>query len=404
MSITRHDHKGRVYVRFARPVKQQARGGKARWSLVLWVGALGWGTGCATPGIGVRAVPYPVAMSYNAELAYLVFPDQADAVIRADFAEIGKLGFDTVVLRHLARDRESDVSTAVRDAGLRLAATPAPVQSFLRTGQYPTKCRSVDDLVARCHTADGPSVWILGPLTDASSGERAQQVAKACRWLNPAPVTLAYLADRAVEPAVDSAVDLLAATMDPAPMKRSGGLMLLDCRRDANVPVADAPPEWLARYHAGLAAGLTGGLIVQGFRAVPGTRRGLAGMDDRGGYDVSTGLRRLTDRARQWGPRLRRSHPQPLQSANSVDPALQLVLFVSSKRRLVLLHNTATDRYVRGQALLAPDSTATERVLRAVQVPANALQITGLVIQAKTRGLTLPFDLAPGDATLWELF
>lgn len=407
MSITRHDHKDRVYVPSARPVKQPARKGPDRLlpgSILLWAAALMCATGCAIPSRSTGVLPYPVAMTYNAELAYLLFPDNALAIIQADLAQMRSLGFDTVALRHLARDRFEAVSTLAQDAGLQIAATPPSIHAFLRSGALPADCASVNQLVAKINLSYKMPLLLLGPLADAGSAQRADRIAQAWPRMTRPPVFLAWVVDPTAASALGPAVDLLAATLETVPLPRAGTVMLLDCRRDADMSLADAQPAWLADYHAGLAGGLTGGLIVQGYRAVSSLRRGLVQREDRGGYDLSTGLRRLTDRARQWGPRLRRSQPSPLKSVTSLDPALQLVLFAGAKRRLVLMHNTATDRYLRGQARLAPDSLGTPPVLRAVQVPPDPQQVAGQVIPTGTASLNLPFELAPGDAILWELF
>lgn len=179
--------------------------------------------------------------------------------------------------------------------------------------------------------------------------------------------------------------------------------MLLRCERLIDEEHSRSAARWLRDYHLGLALGLTGGLIVEGFRLVPGHEQGMVQGSNRGGYDLLAGMGRITGRASHWGIKLARLTPTELQPLGVVSRDLKTMIFQGGKRRYIMLINASTERYIRGTADLPSviDDLATKR---AVQVSPNSDTISGRVVQPSTRRLSLPFDLAPGDAELWELF
>jgi hypothetical protein len=165
----------------------------------------------------------------------------------------------------------------------------------------------------------------------------------------------------------------------------------------------EAGQRWLGQYHAGLAAGLTGGIVADGFRMVPGRWRGLVEGTDPLSVRESTAIRRITARAANWGPKLRRLVPRPIDPLGHSSERLRAVLFSGTKRRFVLLVNASSDQFLRRTVEL-PATLATKPVKRAVLVPPEEHIIAGEVVQARGGRLALPVDLAPGDACLWELF
>jgi hypothetical protein len=218
------------------------------------------------------------------------------------------------------------------------------------------------------------------------------------------PTTLALFAGPSVQPAaVRPEVTLTACPAGAGSGKAAGAAMVLDCVQFADEEVPEAASRWLRQYHEGLAAGLTGGLIVEGFRVVPGRWRGLIERQERLAMDRATALRRITTRAQHWGPLLRRLRPTDVQPLGPVSDTLKVVLFSGTKRRFVLLLNSSDTRFIRGVVDL-PSELDSKPINRAVLVPPDPNEIAGQVVQPRTQRLTLRMDLRPGDAALWELF
>ena len=186
----------------------------------------------------------------------------------------------------------------------------------------------------------------------------------------------------------------------------TGDVMLLECvDHDKEAQSRPANP-WLAEYHTGLAAGLTGGLVIDRFRVVPGQWRALVEGDQPADVGFSAAIRRITSRATCWGPKLRRLQPQVIEPVEPASPGLKVVLFAGSKRRFVLVFNTSPGDFVH-QAVTLPigrGELASQPVRRAVLVPPDVHVIAGQVVQPRGNHLALPVDLAPGDACLWEVF
>ncbi len=396
LARTRH-HAGRVYVPGLEPVKR--RGWRA-----LILGVAGVTAGCAAPQRGPAAVPYLLAVSYNVALPATMDLATPTAIMRGDFAHIRKLGFDTVIARHCRDDRQAPVAQAARREGLRPAWSPREQRSSVRTGRLPRGCRAVGALVAGGRDSSRPDVVVLGGIVDADTAARAGQIAAAYRRQGGPPVTLAVLAAPGIDPTVfKPKATLTACSPEHAGEAWVGSAMLLRCVQHEGETVPEASARWLGQYHAGLAAGLTGGLIVEPFRVVPGQWRGLVEGTDRGGLDRATALRRITGRARHWGPRLRRLEPRDLRPLGPVSDSLRLVLFTGTKRRLVMLFNTSERHFIRGMVDL-PSELDSGPVGRAVLVPPDPNAISRRVVQPRTGRLSMAMDLAPGDAALWELF
>ena len=141
----------------------------------------------------------------------------------------------------------------------------------------------------------------------------------------------------------------------------------------------------MRQYHLGLTTGLTGGLVVDGFRSVQGGSVGGAGASDARRV---TAIRRITARAAAWGPKLRRLTPEAIEPAGHSSDRLSVFLFCGPKRRFVLLFNTSTDEFLHRTVQLPPtlDSTV---VRRAVPVPPERHTMAGEVVRVRIGRLTL---------------
>ncbi len=397
MLLKTGQHGWRVYVPALEPVKRCGAG----VGVVLLLVTL---AGCAAPPGGPTARPYPVGVAYNLDLATTAAPSASPAAMAADFAQIGQLGFDTVVAPQILGAGWKEAVRAAGQEGLALAGPPREVLYYLRSGRLPNGCRDVAELAARNSPSELPKIVLLGDVVDAATAERAKGLAGAYRELPNPPVTLALLAGPDVEPSmVQPAVGLAACFPEWAGRGPAGAAMRLDCLLHRNETIPRASARWLKQYHAGLAAGLTGGVIVESPSVVPGQWRGQVVGPDRSGRVRGQVLRQIAARASRWGSRLRRVAPRDIRPLGPVSDSLRVVLFSGDKRRFVMLFNTSTERFVRGSVDL-PAALGSRPVRRAVRVPDGPYEPVGEIAEPHTGGLSLDMDLAPGDAALWELF
>lgn len=367
--------------------------------------------GCAAPPGGPAVAPYLLAVSYNVELLEALGPSDNTSIMREDFGQIRKLGFDAVFVRHAEDAAVPAVGHAAQQAGLKAAASRRDELYYLRTGRLPAGCPSVAALVAGGRRGGQPALVVFDGVVDAGTAVRARELAAAHRAGRSPPTTLAIMAGQTgglagsgVSPAsMRPEASLVACPADFRGGEADGSMMILPCVQRTDEQVPEAASRWLRQYHEGLAAGLTGGLIVDGFRVVPGQWRGLVEGSEPLAVDRATALLRITARAGYWGPLLRRLTPITVRPLGPVSDDLRVVLFRGAKRRFILLINSSDTRFLRGTVDL-PGELDSQRVNRAVLVPADPNKIDGQVVEPRTQRLSLRADLRPGDAALWELF
>jgi len=355
--------------------------------------------GCTAP---VKVCgPYVIGMSYGVEVAAAQADGDADQVLDRDFASLVKLGFDTVIIRHVEDGERGGVVEAARRCGLGVAVPSRDVLYYVRTGHMPEGCDSVGALVRASWAVGGGGempMAVLGEVVDAATASRAREVAAALRKRDDRWSTFArvYCSERADSTVAARPVD---AAIEGAP----GDLVLLQCRQGVAGSDDRAGWDWLRQYHAGLAAGLTGGVVVDGFRVVPGRWRGLVEGADSVSVRRATAIRRITSRAAVWGPKLRRLRARPIEPVGHSSDRVRAVLFSGSKRRFVLLFNSSQDQFLH-RAVQVPGTLDSKPAHRAVFVAPEEHLIAGDVVPARGGRLELPIDLAPGDACLWEIF
>lgn len=365
-------------------------------------------TGCAATPAATQP-PYLVGISYEVELLAALGEQDPQRRMEQDFRCLGKLGFDTVLIRH-AEDRDRPrILEAAQQHELTVGMPSRDVVYYVRTGRVPPGCGSVealaDSLLPRA--GEAASICMLGEVVDATTASRLGRLAAAHRGRARGVVTLALvnglgIAARSLRPEVT----LVGRAPEAAAGDGAGDLMLLKCvGRDKEAQLRSAN-RWLAKYHAGLAAGLTGGLVIDRFRVLPGRRRALVEGDQPADVRRSAAIRRITSRATCWGPKLRRLQPEVIEPTEPASPGLKVVLFTGSKRRFVLVFNASPSDFIH-RAVTLPigrGELASQPVRRAVLVPPDVHVIAGQVVQPRGNRLALPVDLAPGDACLWEVF
>jgi len=160
----------------------------------------------------------------------------------------------------------------------------------------------------------------------------------------------------------------------------------------------------LMQFHAGLAAGLTSGLVIDDRRALPGEPPGLFDSSVPLTAAKSAALRAVMTRALRWGRRLFGAAARPMGSAlPDGEGAVTLTLLTQGKRQYALVVNTSREAFFRGDVSV-PQPLEGVTFRRAVEVPASAAQLAGRVVDAREGKLPLAVDLRPGDAALFELF
>ena len=345
-------------------------------------------SGCAR-SVKVTSHPYLVAVRYDVEPVFAAhgFPQAMD-VIQGDFATIAEFGFPTALLQHIdpmdhpallegANEAGVRVILPVADAGFAQGGKPLGSQGSgkrMRTGRPapPGWCThpAFAGLVSR--GSFGPILSAQAGVLSLNSDENGMpwigRVAQADPG-EPRPAALATLDTRAL------------------PLGSENSLL----------------EGYLAWFHAGLASGQTGGLIVDRYRRPSGDPPGVIAPGEEPSPARAAAIKKLVDRARHWGPRLCRLAAQPVADRGENSTGFQVTALVGERRRYVLVFNPSLDRYGRGEVRL-PELIAGVPAARAVEVPPSTSAAAGRVIDARGGRLTIPVTLRPGDAALFEVF
>ena len=147
---------GAVYARLWRGVNQGAPGVAVTVGKVL--GSLGVGlgiTGCATLPRSThapehRSGPYLLTAACDVEPLFVgQSHDVAIDTISRDFQDIARLGFDSVMLRHVDPREQLKLLDAARKSGLRVAWPDRGIQHYARTGSVARGVEDPRDLLRR---------------------------------------------------------------------------------------------------------------------------------------------------------------------------------------------------------------------------------------------------------------
>ncbi len=380
---------GRVYWRASILVKRVDRitaRGLCCVAIAVW--GLLCASGCASPF--QSATPnYVIAVRYGVESALAgLESDRRFDHLRRDFTRAAELGFDTVAFSHLENADRTEFATVAGQCGLAVILPDRDVDWYILTGRLPRDCESVDDLTreaSRCMAAPHGVIGLgLGPFpATPAAHDRALIVMRAagqwgvpCFWVSP-----------------DSEVE----TETPL-------VTVVDSAELAHDPESSPLERMLARFHEGLEAGRTGGLLVDQFARAPGDLPGVNVVDEERAEAKLAALRGLIQRARQWGPRLHGLGRMPLNGAQAETEGALLTAFVGDRRRYVMARNASTDRYLRGEVVI-PATIDGIAIGRLVEIPASTEAAAGRVFFAqRSVTIVLPLNLRPGDAALFEAF
>jgi len=336
--------------------------------------------GCAVnPASG--PAEYWIAVRYDVQ-PRLMWGDltQDDNAIRKDFKTIADWGFGGVVLHHVEDGDRRTLLELAGEAGLKAAAPDRRFDRFVVTGELPPQCRNENELLRQTTDELIHHAAFHGYVVEGGRGSAAQERSrKLCARLVRQGAPAFLLGDHG-----------------------DGPLAVIDARAVREGPPGTAVERLLAEYHAALAAGRTGGLIVDRFMRPPGDPPGLTLPDEPLLTAHSSAIAALIQRARCWGPKLWGLNASPLISATD-SSSLTVTALGRGSRRYVLVFNNSLERFAREEVRL-PASILDRSVLRAVEAPPSTDRSAGLVIQAQRGQLPLPVVLRPGDAALFEVF
>jgi hypothetical protein len=344
---------------------------------VIAVGACG----CETaPRTGVDR--YLVAVRYDVEPVLTEHGyERGMETVRRDLAAAAELGFNSVLFRHAGDGDLGTLLDSAAELGLNVALTPRACTYFVRTG---AGGRGASAQVAR-EFSDSIAAHPAFAALVVDGGE-SDDTKRRGEWL-------AEAFERRGIPCVVG-----------GPREGKGGLNTLRVPGGEGDGGRSSMEQILVQFHAGLAAGLTSGLVIDDRHALPGEPPGLFDSSVPLTAGKSAALRAVMTRAMRWGRRLFGAAARPVGSAwPNGEGTVTLTLLTQGNRRHALVVNTSREAFFRGDVSV-PQPLDSVNFRRAVEVPASAAQLAGRVLDAREGKLPLAVDLRPGDAALFELF
>jgi hypothetical protein len=257
-------------------------------------------------------------------------------------------------------------------------------------------------------------ILYLGEVIDDAGARRLREITKLHHAESHVPLTLATIGGEMEFTTENLGVSLLCTSAslqlgdtpdaDPTPQ---GNLILLNAASLAIAP--NAGSNWLGVYHQGLSQGRVAGVILTHMSGANGWANRLPHAETTAEVRAAAGYKRLRERVRRWGPRLRDCHAEPIippppafSSGNGPDATtqIQITRFTSATRQFILLFNPSDHAFVRNHITI----TCEPGLSRFVEIPVDAMTIVGHVHHVSGGRVTLKSELAPLDARLYEVF
>ncbi len=406
-----------VYSALSDRVKKRLAGHSFRQA-IRWLPAAACGllaAGCLQPPAIERSVPFLVGVRYPVEPLSMAEAGDPGHRLSTDFQRIRELGFNAVLAAHVADDRREAIVHAARAEALTLILTDPVLHRFCRAGPAGGRAMDIKKRLraASVPEADGRSrVLHIGEIVDDDGVGRAAQIASWAEQSFPSvPVAATVRADlplpgdglRHITPVVRvcQPADPTGTFSTPLPLPKPGMMIIPVSGRSEDL--VQSVRTWLGMYHAGLSTGATEGVILDAWAEVRGRREGLVDAADRVAVARAAAIKRILHRAWAWAPCLKGSLIVPLDGWQCYDGNLRVTLFVRQHRRWVLVWNASASRYLRSELSL-PAEAGGASVDRAVEVPGDPGVVGGRVFEGRRGRITIPVELAPGDAMLVELF
>jgi hypothetical protein len=359
------------------------------------------GCGPASRSFADDAGSIRVGVHYSARVARRCSPQRNLEVVGRDFVNIKKMKIDVVLIDDLQPADLGAILELAAEHELKLVLPDAAAIHRVRGIASATNTAS--------HPPNSPVVvgYYLGHVVDDVTFGRARSEAARIRTMRPNAKTFVRMDASAITSARVAALDHVIAHVprDATTAEQSssaGAFQTLRFRRDGRHDDATIR-SWLLRYHRGLARGRTAGLMIDGFRSLPGDDAGLVHEEAPLSPECITMVQRIATRAKRWGRVLADLSPVTVAPLDDSLANVDVAMLASGARRCILITNPSTSDFTRGEVSL-PIELHGAPVVRAVEVPPESATVLGDVIRARSDRLVIPVELAPGDAALYELF
>ena len=371
----------------------------AAWSAMVALTA----PGCAgtTRPIGDDAGAIHVGVHYSAQVARRCSPQRNFDLVKRDFANIKKMKIDAVLIDDLQPDDvDSVLQIAAEDELKLILADPEAVNRVRGLSQSP-------NTITRLPESKVIGGYYLGHVVDSATFARARQEAARVQSVHPGAATFVHMDASMISDERARAFDHVIAyspwgTDSHKQSASNGGFQTL--RFGGENGDSDATiRSWLLSFHRGLARGQSEGLLIEGFRTLPGEKVGLVHQDAPLSPERITMVQRIATRAKLWRKVLTGLSPTPLVPLEESLANVEVTLLARGTRRCILVINPSTTDFARGEVVLPVELNGSP-VVRAVVVPADGAAGLGEVIRARQSRLVIPVVLAPGDAALFDLF
>ncbi|MEE9295228.1 MAG: hypothetical protein V3W34_09760 [Phycisphaerae bacterium] len=384
---------------FRRHTGQKPTPGRAPASLLAGVLSAVSLAGCRAPP--VERYFFPIAVWYRVDTGLAATSETAMQELADDLGRVHALGFNSVLVCPDDQVHSPLIRRAAQEQGLVTIAPDPLVQAYVAMGRFPSSSWSLEALAAYMGRSKA-RVFDLGTIFDEPSARRVRALAKLHHRRRAQPLTFASIRDSGRVLPEDLGVTFYAAAPFSAARpsdQTPGRVATIRVLQPLNHLDADVG-EWLGAYHRALANGCTDGVVFDAFRSPAADWEGIVGSSGQVSPKRASAVKRITERARQWGLKLRGSTARPIP-LDSSGPSLAVVRFSLPKRRYLMLWNQSSTRFVR-KPLTVPCRFGPAR--RLVGVPVDERTIVGEVFMVRRGRVTLKTDLAPGDAVLYEVF
>jgi hypothetical protein len=309
-------------------------------------------------------------------------------------ARLAQLGMNTVVVRDCADASWRCVAAAARRHGLQ------PLRMLnSTTGPHPgmESCTLTDDERA------GMNIEAVFAAPERGSASRSSSDSAALDAVGPPASLAASLPEDAPAESASPRARIGPPGAESEALDPGRAVLRLICDRWPDEEPMEAVVRWWRRFHAGLSQGLTGGLLFAETPGPPGAPRIAVAYGHGSPVEFMAAIKRIAARMRAWGPTLDRLGARPRLSPSAGGEGLEVTLFARDRRRFLLVANGSSANVLRSELLLDDliDGRLADRV---EEVPAAPGAEPGKVVRAVGGRISLPLEIGPGDAKLFEVF